>query len=74
MVSFGKPFQEIARAAKSNGVDLTIIATHGYTRLKRIQLGSSRGNGCSLCPVSGARASEPRPAVPSAKASSYSMD
>ena len=40
-VKFGKPFQVIAEVAKERGVDLIIIATHGYTGLKHIQLGST---------------------------------
>jgi nucleotide-binding universal stress UspA family protein len=41
IVRFGKPFQEIANVAKERSVDLIIIATHGYTGLKHIQLGST---------------------------------
>ena len=41
MVKFGKPFHEIAEVAKDEAVDLIIIATHGYTGLKHIQLGST---------------------------------
>ena len=41
MVKFGKPFHEIAKVAKDEAVDLIIIATHGYTGLKHIQLGST---------------------------------
>ena len=41
IVNFGKPFQEIVRVAKDRGVDLIILATHGYTGLKHIQLGST---------------------------------
>ena len=41
IVNFGKPFQEIVQVAKDQSVDLIIIATHGYTGLKHIQLGST---------------------------------
>ena len=41
MVKFGKPFHEIAQVAKDKVIDLIIIATHGYTGLKHIQLGST---------------------------------
>ena len=40
-MTFGKPFQEIARVAKERQIDLIILATHGYTGLKHIQLGST---------------------------------
>jgi nucleotide-binding universal stress UspA family protein len=41
LVSFGKPFQEIARVAKEREADLIVLATHGYTGFKHIQLGST---------------------------------
>ena len=41
MVKFGKPFHKIAQVAKDEAVDLIIIATHGFTGLKHIQLGST---------------------------------
>ncbi len=41
VVKFGKPFQEIANVARDHGVGLIILATHGYTGLKHIQLGST---------------------------------
>ncbi len=41
VTTFGKPFREIARVATEWNVDLIIIATHGYTGLKHIQLGST---------------------------------
>jgi len=41
IVNFGKPFQEIVRVAKDRGVDLIILATHGYTGLKHVELGST---------------------------------
>lgn len=37
----GKPFQEIADAARTLEADLIIIATHGYTGLKHAFLGST---------------------------------
>jgi universal stress protein A len=40
-VRFGKPFQEIVKFASEHQIDLIIIATHGYTGLKHIQLGST---------------------------------
>ena len=40
-VKFGKPFQEIVHFASEHQIDLIIIATHGYTGLKHIQLGST---------------------------------
>jgi universal stress protein A len=40
-VSFGKPFQQIVEFARMHEIDLIIIATHGYTGLKHIQLGST---------------------------------
>ena len=41
VVKFGKPFQEIVHFASEHQIDLIIIATHGYTGLKHIQLGST---------------------------------
>jgi nucleotide-binding universal stress UspA family protein len=40
-VRLGRPFFEIVDAAKSLGVDLIIIGTHGYTGLKHVLLGST---------------------------------
>jgi universal stress protein A len=40
-VKFGKPFQEIVQFVRKRQIDLIIIATHGYTGLKHIQLGST---------------------------------
>jgi|WetSurMetagenome_2_1015567.scaffolds.fasta_scaffold305153_2 universal stress protein A len=37
----GKPYQRIAEAARSMNVDLIIIATHGYTGLDHVILGST---------------------------------
>jgi nucleotide-binding universal stress UspA family protein len=41
LVRIGKPFQEIADAARSLKVDLIIVATHGYTGMKHALLGST---------------------------------
>ena len=40
VVRFGKPFDEITRAAKSLNASLIVVATHGYTGLKHVYLGS----------------------------------
>jgi len=40
IVNFGKPYHEIVQVSKDRGADLILIATHGYTGLKYIQLGS----------------------------------
>ena len=37
----GRPFMEIAEAARELGVDLIILGTHGYTGLKHVLLGST---------------------------------
>jgi len=39
-VRFGKPFDEITRAAESLNASLIVVATHGYTGLKHLYLGS----------------------------------
>ena len=36
----GKPDQVITDYARQNGVDLIVIATHGYTGMKQLMLGS----------------------------------
>jgi nucleotide-binding universal stress UspA family protein len=41
MVIDGVPFDEIAKAARSWEADLIVIATHGYTGLKHVLLGST---------------------------------
>ena len=41
LVRVGTPYNEIATAAKELGVDLIVIATHGYTGLKHVLLGST---------------------------------
>ena len=68
IVNFGKPFQEIVQVATVRCVDLIIIATHGYTGLKHIQLGSTteRVVRHAPCPVLVVREAEPQfsPASP----------
>ena len=41
MVRVGAPFQEITLAAQELKVDLIVIATHGYTGLKHVFMGST---------------------------------
>ncbi len=41
IVRFGTPFHEITRAAELMHADLVVIATHGYTGLKHVMLGST---------------------------------
>jgi nucleotide-binding universal stress UspA family protein len=41
LVRRGKPYHEIATFAKERDIDLIIIATHGYTGLKHLFLGST---------------------------------
>lgn len=41
LVRVGKPYHEITTAAKELDVDLIVIATHGYTGLKHVVLGST---------------------------------
>jgi universal stress protein A len=55
-VRIGRAYQEIAVLAKSLNVDLIIIATHGYTGLKHVFLGSTaervvRHAGCPVLVV-----------------------
>ena len=40
-VRIGKPYNEIVAAAKVSSADLIVIATHGYTGLKHVLLGST---------------------------------
>ena len=40
VVRFGKPFDEITRLAKALDASLIVVATHGYTGLKHLFLGS----------------------------------
>jgi len=41
LVRWGKPFDQIVKAAGALKSDLIIIATHGHTGLKRVLLGST---------------------------------
>lgn len=41
IVRMGRAYAEIAAAARELGVDLIVIATHGYTGLKHVLLGST---------------------------------
>ena len=62
IVNFGKPYQEIVQAAKDRGADLILIATHSYTGLKYMQLGSTteRVVRYAPCPVLVVRQAEPQ--------------
>jgi universal stress protein A len=40
-VRIGKPFVEIVELAKEKSIDLIIVATHGYTGLKHVLMGST---------------------------------
>ncbi len=40
-VRYGQPFNEIAKLARTNKVDLIVSATHGHTGFKRLVLGST---------------------------------
>ena len=52
-VRVGRPYHEIIEAAKAEAVDLIVIATHGYTGLKHVFLGSTaeRVVRHATCPV-----------------------
>jgi nucleotide-binding universal stress UspA family protein len=41
LVRIGRPYHEITTAARELNVDLIVIATHGYTGLKHVVLGST---------------------------------
>jgi nucleotide-binding universal stress UspA family protein len=41
VVQLGKPYEEIISLAKARRVDLIILATHGYTGVERLFLGST---------------------------------
>lgn len=62
LVVDGVPFDEIAKAAKAWEADLIIIATHGYTGLKHVLLGSTteRVVRHAPCPVLVVRGREKR--------------
>lgn len=53
LVRYGSPYNEITAAAKSLKCDLIVIATHGYTGLKHVFLGSTteRVVRHATCPV-----------------------
>ena len=52
-VRLGQPWYEITQTAQETGADLIIVATHGYTGLKHILLGSTaeRVVRHAFCPV-----------------------
>jgi len=60
MTRLGRPFAEIADAAKESAADLIILGTHGYTGLKHVLLGSTaeRVVRHAPCPVLTVRAPE----------------
>ena len=60
LVRVGRPHQEITRAAKELRTDLIVIATHGYTGLKHVVMGSTaeRVVRHAPCPVLTVRESE----------------
>ena len=60
LVYHGKPFEEIVRAARVLNIDLIIIATHGYTGVARMVLGSTaeRVIRYAPCPVLSVRAGQ----------------
>jgi universal stress protein A len=41
VVRIGKPFDQIVKVASAERIDLIIIATHGYTGLKHVLMGST---------------------------------
>jgi universal stress protein A len=61
VVRVGRPYQELIEAAKAGDVDLIVIATHGYTGLKHVFLGSTaeRVVRHASCPVLTVREAEP---------------
>lgn len=60
VVRVGRPYQEIIEAARAEDADLIVIATHGYTGLKHVFLGSTaeRVVRHSPCPVLAVRETE----------------
>ena len=56
----GNPFVEIIAAAKDEGADLIVIATHGHTGIKHLLLGSTAEKVVrkSPCPVLTVRSTE----------------
>jgi universal stress protein A len=65
LVRFGRPYNEIANAARTLKADLIIIATHGYTGFKHAFLGSTaeRVVRHAPCPVLVVRAQVRGPAA-----------
>ncbi|MBA4150163.1 MAG: universal stress protein [Verrucomicrobia bacterium] len=41
LVKSGRPFEEIVRAAKELDTDMIVIATHGHTGMRHVELGST---------------------------------
>ena len=62
LVRLGRPFHEITEAARTLKVDLIVIATHGYTGLKHVVMGSTaeRVVRYAPCPVLTVRPVETR--------------
>ena len=60
VVRVGQPYREIIETARTEDADLIVIATHGYTGLKHVFLGSTaeRVVRHSPCPVLTVRESE----------------
>ena len=74
LVTIGKPHEEIIQAAKSMRADMIIIATHGYTGLKHVWLGSTtekvvRRAQCPVLTVRAAAQNEAQPEIPAASKS-----
>jgi len=65
-VTHGRAFQEVVRAARGLQVDLIIMATHGYTGIKHVLLGSTteRVVRYAPCPVLVVREKEESLKVP----------
>lgn len=61
-VESGKPFEEIVAAARALKADVIVIATHGYTGLKHVLLGSTaeRVIRYAPCPVLSVREDQRR--------------
>ncbi len=65
-VRVGKPYFEIVAAAREFDIDLIVIATHGYTGLMHLFLGSNAERVVRLapCPVLTVQEKEQKPAAP----------
>ncbi|MGH9361831.1 MAG: universal stress protein, partial [Thermoanaerobaculia bacterium] len=61
---FGSPFHDLPRVAQSFEADLIVMATHGWTGLKHVLLGSvaERTVQQAHCPVLTVRPPDPAPA------------